>query len=157
VQERNGPAADTALELMKQLIALSSGVLALSATFVGEFSTKSLFLIFILALAWLSLTVSVLAGIQTISAIVKSRLDENYDWSAGWGRTTARISKFGFVFGLGLFALFALMSLARASGDEPDANCASSKIMLQCPHGKKPEQSRAPEVGNPSRDPSGML
>lgn len=111
-EEKNGSPADTALELMKQLITLSSGVLALSATFIGEFSTQSLMLIAVLGLAWLALILAVLAGLETISAIVKSRLDDNDKWSTGYGKNAALVSKYGFVIGLTLFAIFALITLA---------------------------------------------
>ena len=111
----NGPAADTALELMKQLITLSSGVLVLSATFIGNFSTASALLLTVLAAAWVFLTIAVLAGLETISAIVKSRLFPEYDWSRGRGQTTARVSKYSFVAGLALFAIFAFLTLFSAS------------------------------------------
>lgn len=113
-RNRNGSAADTALELMKQLITLSSGVLALSAAFIGNFSTTLISLLFILVVAWMSLTIAVLAGIETISAIVKSRLLPEYDWSCGRGLTMARISKYSFVLGLALFAIFAFLTLLTA-------------------------------------------
>ncbi len=110
-KNRNGPAADTALELMKQLITLSSGVLALSATFIGNFSTASVSLLTVLVAAWVFLTIAVLAGLETISAIVKSRLLPEYDWSRGRGLKTARVSKYSFVLGLALFAIFAFLTL----------------------------------------------
>jgi hypothetical protein len=58
------------------------------------------------------LLISVFFGLQTISAIVKSRLKpEEYDWSEGYGKTSARISKYGFVAGISLFAIFAFLLL----------------------------------------------
>jgi len=113
--DKNGPPADTALELMKQLITLSSGVLALSATFIGEFATSSFILIALLAVSWFALVVAVLAGLETISAIVESRLSEDYDWSEGYGKRAAQLSKYSFVLGLGLFATFALVTLVEQS------------------------------------------
>lgn len=114
-KNRNGPAADTALELMKQLITLSSGVLALSATFIGNFSTTRALYLSMLVAAWVSLTLAVLTGLETISAIVKSRLLPEYDWSCGRGLKTARISKYSFVVGLALFAIFAFLTLFSTS------------------------------------------
>lgn len=107
-----GPAAETALELMKQLITLSSGVLALSATFIGQFSSSSVVLWGLLVLAWLSLIAAVIAGLDSISAIVKSHLKpDEENWSEGRGRRSASISKYSFVIGLVLFATFALLTM----------------------------------------------
>jgi hypothetical protein len=105
-------ADEAALELMKQLITLASGVLALSATFIERLRDVSVYLLMLLAASWLVLLISVFFGLQTISAIVKSRLKpEEYDWSEGYGKTSARISKYGFVAGISLFAIFAFLLL----------------------------------------------
>jgi hypothetical protein len=101
-----------ALELLKQIITLAAGVLALSATFIEKFGSASIWLLIVLALAWVSLIVSVLMGLEAISAIVKSRLSSDYDWSEGTGRSLASASKYAFVVGIALFAGFALLSLA---------------------------------------------
>ena len=125
---KNGPPADTALELMKQLITLLSGVLALSATFISEFATSSFILIGMLGAAWLTLVVAVLAGLETISAIVKSRLSEDYDWSEGYGKRTAQLSKYSFVLGLFLFATFALVTLAKQSPSSEHTTAANCDV-----------------------------
>ena len=125
---KNGPPADTALELMKQLITLSSGVLALSATFISEFATSSFILIAVLGVAWLALIFAVLAGLETISAIVKSRLSEDYDWSEGYGKRVAQVSKYSFVIGLALFASFALFTLSNRSPSSGRATTANSEV-----------------------------
>jgi len=104
-------AHEVALELMKQLITLSSGVLALSATFIREFRIEQCGHKILLVLAWLSLSLSVFFGIQTISAIVKSRLNGDANWSTGEGKRNASGSKYCFLLGLVLFAAFALLSL----------------------------------------------
>lgn len=105
-------AEEAALELMKQLIALASGVLALSATFVGRLQDTSVYFVSLLALSWLSLVISIFFGIQTLSAIVQSRLTpDETDWSSGYGWKSAKISKYGFVIGIALFAIFAFLSL----------------------------------------------
>jgi len=110
-------ADEAALELMKQLIALASGVLALSATFVGRLQDTSVYHLSLLALSWLSLVISIFFGLQTLSAIVQSRLtpDES-DWSTGYGQMSAKISKYGFVIGIALFAVFAFLSLLHPGG-----------------------------------------
>jgi len=111
-----------ALELMKQIITLASGVLALSATFLEKLSSMSFLLLIVLAVSWLALLVSVFFGLETISAIVKSRLDPDYQWSKGYGKDSARISKYTFVGGIALFALFAFLSLAGKMVDRTPPN-----------------------------------
>jgi hypothetical protein len=107
---------------MKQLITLSSGVLALSATFVTRITdATNRWTLVILGAAWLALALSVVAGLQTISAIVKSRLDGNDKWSTGYGKGAAMVSKYAFVAGLGLVAAFALAIIAI----EPSTNSNS--------------------------------
>lgn len=110
-------ADEAARELMKQLITLASGVLALSATFVGRLGDVSVYLLILLALSWLTLIISVLFGLQTLSAIVQWHLDpEESDWSRSYGRMSARISKYAFVVGIALFAVFAFFSLLQTGG-----------------------------------------
>jgi len=111
-------AHETALELLKQLITLASGVLALSATFLEKLATLLVPLIVVLGLAWLALVVSVFFGLEAISAIVKSRLDSAHRWSEGYGKTSARISKYAFVLGILLFASFALLVAIRGASQK---------------------------------------
>ena len=105
-------ASDAALELIKHLITLSSGVLALSATFVTRITDDAnRWTLLLLGVAWLALTVSVVAGLQAVSAIVKSRLDGNEEWSIGYGKGAAIASKYAFVVGLASVAAFAFATL----------------------------------------------
>ena len=98
-----------ALELMKQIITLAAGVVALSATFLEKIKTGSISLV-VLGLSWVALVISIFFGLQTISAIVKSRLNpEEHEWSKGRGQAYARISKYAFVVGISLFAIFAFL------------------------------------------------
>lgn len=120
--------AEAALELMKQLITLAAGVLALSATFIGDFPVRDRWLLALLGVAWLLLATAVLFGLETISAIVGSRLDPEQHWSKGYGKTAARVSKYSFVSGLTTFALFAfLMLLLDATGSEVAIDCVSHR------------------------------
>lgn len=118
--EPQARADEVALELMKQLITLASGVLALSATFVDKLKSIPVYLPLVLALSWCALVLSVFGGLQTISAIVKSRLDpEESDWSTGYGRIRARIAKYSFIVGISLFAVVAFGSLLeKRSGED---------------------------------------
>jgi hypothetical protein len=111
--EHSHGAGDAAIDLMKQLITLAAGVLALSATFLEKIGPMSHWLLAILALSWFALTISVLGGIQTMSAVVKSRLDGNDAWSERPSKQFASTAKYGFIVGISLFLVFAFLLLAR--------------------------------------------
>lgn len=111
-----GDAHTVALELLRQLITLSAGVLALSATFIGQFQSTSGCRLLVLFLAWALLASSVFFGLEAISAIVQSRLRNDEAWSKGEGRRYGLLSKYMFVAGLAAFALFALLTLADPVG-----------------------------------------
>jgi hypothetical protein len=104
-------ADEAALELVKQLITLSSGVLALSATFIDKLPKGPSCLLIALLIAWLSLIFSIYCGLKTISVIVKSRLLDDEDWSKNDGRTYASLCQYSFLVGITVFALFAFISL----------------------------------------------
>jgi hypothetical protein len=116
-KDEDGPqlarADEVALEYIKQVITLAAGVLAISATFIESLGGKTWIHLTVLALSWSSLVISVFFGLQTISAIVKSRLDsDDNSWSQGQGKTYAKLCKYSFVAGIALFAIYALLSLA---------------------------------------------
>jgi hypothetical protein len=111
-------AYQVALELMKQLITLASGVLALSATFIEKFGVIPRPALLLLGLSWLSLVLSVFFGLETISAIVKSRLNPTQLWSEGRGKHTAIVCKYSFVVGIFLFAGFAILTLAKQHAND---------------------------------------
>jgi hypothetical protein len=113
--DRRDTAAKHALELMKQIITLASGVLALSATFISDLRTEGWVLRVAIAVAWLCLTVAVFFSLQTISSIVKGSLDPDFDWSEGYGRRAAALGKYFFVAGLATFAVFAFLTLVLGS------------------------------------------
>jgi hypothetical protein len=110
-EDKSGDAHKIALEFAKQIISLSSGVLALSATFIKELPNANNCQLVLLAISWISLAVAIFSGLQTISAIVKSRLNSDYDWSKGAGKNFAITSKYSFFIGIILFALFAFTLL----------------------------------------------
>jgi hypothetical protein len=115
VSKERDDAHEVALELMKQLIALASGVLALSATFLEKFVPLAPYRLVVLVLAWLLLAFSIFFGLETISAIVQSRLNDGADWSLGYGYKCAKAAKYLFVAGICLFAVFALLSAHRST------------------------------------------
>jgi hypothetical protein len=98
-----------ALELLKQIITLASGILAISATFIQQFSASNKLFFIILIIAWINLVISIFSALITISAIVKSRLDNNDDWSSGTGKKSAQISQTCFLIGIIFFGIFALI------------------------------------------------
>jgi hypothetical protein len=105
---------------MKQLITLASGVFALGAAFVDKLPKTPKYFLAFLFLSWLALITSLFFGLSTISAIVKSRLGSDDEWSTGKGRTYGRISRFRFLVGIALFATFAFISLALPSNTKKE-------------------------------------
>jgi hypothetical protein len=106
-EDPDNRADSAAMSLVKQMITLSAGVLALSGTFLEKINSLPLLLMLVLALAWLALILSVFGGIQTLSIIVKSRLNRDDNWSKHAGKRFAQLAKYGFLVGIGLFAIFA--------------------------------------------------
>lgn len=113
---------------MKQLIALASGVLALSATFIEKLIAHQWALIVLLCVSWAALVISVLFGLETISAIVKSRLEDDDEWSRGYGQKSARTCKWTFVAGLALFAVFAILSSTLPKVSDTQASDKEKKV-----------------------------
>lgn len=118
VSPPSSKADEAALELMKQLITLASGVLALGAAFIDRLPKSSVYLLILLFGSWTALASSIFFGLKTISAIVKSRIDSDDEWSRGKGRQFARFSQGGFLLGISLFATFAFISLISAKKEE---------------------------------------
>lgn len=116
-------AAQVALEYIKQIITLASGILALSGTFIEKLVRDISYHTALLPMAWVCLLVSVYFGLATISAIIKSKLDNDRNWSVGRGRLYATICKLTFVGGISVFLVFvswSLMLQAGKPGDEPE-------------------------------------
>ena len=76
-----------------------------------------------------ALLVCVFFSLQTISAIVKSRLAGDAEWSKNSGQRFARISKYTFLVGIFLFALFAFVSLLFIKIDETSAPPAIQQVI----------------------------
>ena len=108
-----------ALELLKQLITLSSGVLALSATFITRLNGINDITLILLACSWVLLLISVFFSIQSISCIVPSRLSNNHKiWSEGYGRVSGMISKYCFFAGILIFVFSAFLYLLQATDND---------------------------------------
>ncbi len=108
-----------ALEFLKQLITLSSGVLALSAAFIENFLPAALWQSIFLFTSWVCLALSIYFGLQAISEIVQSRLMPGLNWAHGPGRRYAAASKNFFVVGIILFAVFAFISFLFSNPARP--------------------------------------
>jgi hypothetical protein len=117
-----------ALELMKQLITLSSGVLALSAVFLDRFRVSNPWDYLPLILSWAFLIASLIAVLNVISAMVQSRLKPEREWHTGSARTLGRISKVTFVLGISSFGLFALIATWSTSSMPRDGTAQSLAI-----------------------------
>jgi hypothetical protein len=106
----NKGAADFALEWVKQVITLASGIVALSATFLEKITTNINWTLILLIMSWGCFIASVMTGLETISTIAKSHLDDNNDWSIDSGYRYAKACKILFIVGFCLFCLFASLS-----------------------------------------------
>jgi Na+/H+ antiporter NhaC len=104
-----------AIDFAKQLIALAAGVLALSGTFITKIAAQSLLLLFVLAASWVLLLVSIFCGLQTMSAIILSRLHHDEEWSRGRAKHFASVSKWTFFVAVAVFALYAFLSVTQTN------------------------------------------
>jgi hypothetical protein len=108
MENYNGKAMDIAIDLVKQLITLASGVLALSATFLPNVKNLSVVGSVILLLAWLTLITSIICGIQSISNFIPDIKDNTQDWIEGKSQKYAKCCKILFILGIVLIIGFAI-------------------------------------------------
>jgi hypothetical protein len=104
-------AAQVALEYIKQIITLASGILALSGTFIDKLVKTVSYQTALLPVAWVLLLISVYFGLATISTIVKSKLKNDQNWAQGRGKKYATICKLTFVGGIAVFLVFVSWTL----------------------------------------------
>src|SRR5712692_1966781 len=81
------------LELLKQLIGLAAGVIALSAAFADKLAPHFGVAARGLGASWLMLIASLFFGLQAMSALVKSLKEPDFSWAADALRRNARLSK----------------------------------------------------------------
>jgi hypothetical protein len=103
-------AMDMALELVKQIITLASGILVLSATFLPNIKSLTSIPLGILLLSWITLIISIVLGIQTISAFVQNKLDNSDEWAEGSGKKYAKWCRNLFIIGISIFVFFAIFT-----------------------------------------------
>jgi hypothetical protein len=118
-----------ALELMKQLITLSSGVLALSAVFLDRFRVSNPWDYLPLILSWAFLIASLITVLNVISSMVQSRLTPEREWHTGSAKTLGRISKVTFVLGISSFGLFALIATWSTTSMPREGAAQSSAVI----------------------------
>jgi len=106
----NNDAHQLALEWIKQIITLSSGIIVLSATFITSIFKQLNWSIWILIISWVSLLLSIVYGLNTISVMIQSRIDQDDEWHSGCGRAYAKAAKLFFIAGIFLFGIFALIN-----------------------------------------------
>jgi len=107
-KDNKADAMNIALELVKQLITLASGVLVLSATFIPNIKSFTIISLCFLLLSWIILICSIIYGIQTISAFVQDKLNDSHDWADGKGKKYAKICRNLFIIGISIFIFFAI-------------------------------------------------
>jgi 5'-nucleotidase (lipoprotein e(P4) family) len=112
-EEGSQPQLRTAiLELLKQLIGLAAGVIALSAAFADRLAPHFGIAAGGLAASWLMLITSLFFGLRAMSALVKSLKEPDFSWAADALRRNARFSKDFFFYGILLFAASAFWTMA---------------------------------------------
>jgi len=121
-------AHEVALEWLKQIITLSSGIIVLSATFISTIFNQINWSFWLLVSSWLSFLVSIIFALETISVITQSRIEGNQEWSKGHGRIYAKIAKWLFMAGIFLFIIFALFNFLMTTTE----NKISCSRLLHC-------------------------
>jgi hypothetical protein len=101
-----------ALEWLKHLITLCSGVLVISATFVRALFEEPSWTLIILLVSWGLLIASIITSLDTISRITGSRINNDRAWAGEPGRRLAAAARFCFISGITAFAAFALINSA---------------------------------------------
>ncbi len=99
-------AHEVALEWLKQLITLSSGIVAFSGTFVPLVSEILKWPLVLLGVSWLLFIVVIVLCLEVVSAITYSRLHNDDNWAQGKFKTMALIAKWCFIGGMILFVAF---------------------------------------------------
>jgi hypothetical protein len=104
---KNNDAHIVALEWIKQIITLSSGIIVLSATFLKTIFAQLNWSVFLLIASWILLLLSIIFGLKTISQITASRINQDDDW---FYENESKATKFLFIVGIFLFVIFAIIN-----------------------------------------------
>ena len=77
-------AHESARDLAKLIISLSSGIIAISATFVEKHTQGVRLVVVLLAISWILLIVSIFYGIKALITLVNAEQQDAQNW---WGMT----------------------------------------------------------------------
>jgi hypothetical protein len=110
-EEMKVKAENLALDWVKQIITLASGVVALSVTFIENLVKNVNCLLILLVLSWALLILSIIYGLSTISNFIAYNLGSLSDWSSGVCKKNASACKWFFISGIGVFALFGTLMI----------------------------------------------
>ncbi|MFC2141247.1 hypothetical protein ACFLQP_03010, partial [Acidobacteriota bacterium] len=107
---QNNDAHNIALEWIKQIITLSTGIIVLSATFITTIFNKLNWSIGLLIISWILLLLAIIFGLETISVITNSRIHQDMLWTKGSGKKKIKATKWLFINGISFFIVFALIN-----------------------------------------------
>ena len=120
MSEKQSPATDLAMDLMKQLVTLNSAVLVLSGTLLGHVLPVPAWDFGFLGVGWLCLVVSLACSIDTMSRIVSSVDSADGLWTEPPCRTIGNLAKWLFFFGVTMLVIFAGVGIfPKLSQDTP--------------------------------------
>jgi hypothetical protein len=104
----DNPGQESARELAKLLISLSSAIIAISATFVEKHTARVSYLVILLPIAWILLLVSLFYGIKSLIAFVNAQQTNSSNW---WGLTKPplRTSWVSFRWGVIILSIYAFL------------------------------------------------
>jgi hypothetical protein len=109
-------AFDFALSTTKQVVSLSTGVLALTITFLNDIvSGVGETALFLLTLSWLLFLISVVAGVLTMMSLTgnlsKSEKNDQLSIYEGSIKTFSRVQMTAFLLGISLAVIFGIIGL----------------------------------------------
>jgi len=116
------------LEWLRQLITLSSGIIAFSGTFVPLVSTEPRWPLLLLGVSWLLFIATIVSCLEVVSAITFSRIHNNDSWTKGTAHNMALIAKWSFISGITLFVIFAAASLYTITTNSAHAAATQAPI-----------------------------
>jgi hypothetical protein len=102
-------------DITKQVLALATGIVALSATFIEKILSGAIHDLLLLFLSWLVFTISVIAGILTLSSLVYNLKRDKYDPFATATTIPAVIQWISFILGIVLFIVFISLNINSSS------------------------------------------
>jgi hypothetical protein len=109
-KEINNDAHTIALELLKQIITLSSGIIVLSATFIKDIFSNPFYVFIPLFLSWIVFSIAIIYALNCIDGITQSRIENDDRWKKGATKNEAGYAKTFFIIGIIVFMIFALTS-----------------------------------------------